>query len=547
LPHGYDFARWAYFQGIGGVGFTYGAPKLAEPHGPPAWKERYDARVENLRLSMTARIEHAVPGPDGEIAAALITGERGGIPEDDNNAYRDSGLAHVLSISGVHLALAGLGIFWTLRAVLALWPWLALTQPIKKWAAVAAFLSSTFYLVISGGGSPAVRSYIMLSAMLLGVVADRPALSMRAVAIAALVILSYEPEDIVNPSFQMSFAAVIGLIALAEWMSVRPHNDSADLGRIYRLIRRGRRYVLTMLATSLVATLATAPFAIYHFDRAALYSLLANLLAEPVVAFIIMPAGAIAVVSMPLGLETGPLRVMGWGVHQMTGIARWVASLPGAADLVRAWPAFALILIVFGALWIALWRRNWRWLGLVPILGGLAAILSSAPADVFIERDAKALAVRGSDGKLQILAAHPDDYTATQWLQRDGDKRKVGEARAGARCDAMGCAAASRDGRLVVLSLKAGALIEDCARADVLIAAVPIRRRCNGPEVVLNRFDIVRNGATALTFMKDGIRVETVAAERGNRPWARHGGYNAGSRKTSLNFRMTGPGEKRSE
>jgi len=432
----------------------------------------------------------------------------------------------------VHLALAGLGIFWVLRALLALSPRLALTQPIKKWAAIAAFFSSTFYLVISGGGSPAVRSYIMLSAMLLGVVADRPPLSMRAVTIAALLILAYQPEDIVNPSFQMSFAAVVGLIAFAEWMSNRPQNDSGGLGRASRILRRGRRYLLTMLSTSIIATLATAPFAIYHFDRAAAYSLLANLLAEPVVAFVIMPAAAIAVLLMPVALEAEPLKLMGWGVHQMTAIAHWVASLPGATGFVRAWPATALIAVVFGALWIALWRRPWRWFGLVSIAGGFAAIVASAPADVFIQRDGKAIAVRGENGKLAILAAHPDDYTSSQWLQRDGDSRKVSEAQSGARCDEMGCVATTGNGRIVALALNAGALVEDCERADILIAAVPVRRRCDGPQLVFNRFDILRNGATELTLGEDEIRIETVAAERGNRPWSRHG---SGEGERSLN------------
>src|SRR5882672_8649889 len=307
MPHGYDFARWAYFHGIGAVGFTYGAPKPLEAAPPASPLNRLMAGIENLRLSMTGRIAKAVPGPDGSIASALITGERGEIDEDDNQAYRDSGLAHVLSISGVHLALAGLGIFWALRALLALWPRLALTQPIKKWAALAAFASSSFYLAISGGGSPAVRSYLMLSMMLLGVLADRPALSMRAVALAALGLLIYEPEDIVDPSFQMSFAAVIGLIALAEWGASRPRQDSPDEGRLAFYGRKARRYALGMVLASTVATLATTPFAIYHFDRAAAYSLLANFLAEPVVAFIIMPFAAIAVLLMPFGLEQAPL------------------------------------------------------------------------------------------------------------------------------------------------------------------------------------------------------------------------------------------------
>jgi len=521
LPHGYDFARWAFFQGIGGVGFTYGAPTLLAETPTPSLSDRVRAFVLAWRLSLTERIQKAVPGPDGAISAALITGTRAGIPEEDTDAYRDSGLAHVLSISGLHLGLAGLGIFFVLRALLALWPWLALTQPIKKWAAVAAFVSASFYLIISGGGSPAVRSYIMLSAMLLGVIADRPALSMRAVAIAALAILAFDPEEIVNPGFQMSFAAVVGLIALAEWWASRKRNEAPVGGRVLGALRKVRRYVIGMLITSLVAALATTPFAIYHFDRAASYSLLANLLAEPVVAFVIMPAAALAVVLMPVGLEAGPLHIMGWGVHRMTAIAHWVAALPGATTLVRAWPAAALLAIVFGALWIALWRRRWRWFGLLPIAAGFVVIYFSAPPDMFIARDAQSAALRSTTGELVILGPHPDDYTADQWLLRDGDKRSVAAARLGANCDEVGCAATGKDGRVVALSLKLAALIEDCTRADVLISAIPIRRPCPAPEFVRDRFDVLREGAMSLTFTENGIRVESVAGERGVRPWSR--------------------------
>jgi len=522
VPNGYDFARWAYFHGLGGVGFTYGAPKPLEAPPAPGLLAGLSARVENLRLLMTARITKAIPGPDGNIAAALITGERGEIDEDDNQAYRDSGLAHVLSISGVHLALAGLGIFWALRALLALWPRIALTQPIKKWAALAAFLSASFYLAISGGGSPAVRSYLMLSMMLLGVLADRPALSMRAVALAALALLAWEPEDIVDPSFQMSFGAVVGLIALAEWASERRREDVAGLSRLSQGWRKGRRYVFGMLLASVVATLATTPFAIYHFDRAAAYSLLANLLAEPVVAFVIMPAAAIAVILMPLGLEMAPLQIMGWGVHTMTAIAHWVAGLPGAATLVRAWPVEALSAIVIGGLWIALWRQRWRWLGLAPIAAAFAAVFASAPPDLFIARDGQSAAVRGPDGALTILGAKPDAYTASQWLLRDGDRRDIDAARAGAHCDELGCVTTGKAGRVISLSLRAGALFEDCARASVEISAVPIRRPCKGPDLVLDRFDVMRQGATAVTFGANGLSVDTVAAERGKRPWSSH-------------------------
>jgi competence protein ComEC len=523
MPHGYDFARWAFFHGIGGVGFTLGAPKPVEAAPPPGFLDRLSGRIEDLRLSMTRRIVAAIPGPDGSVAAALITGERGEIDEEDVQAYRDSGLAHVLSISGLHLALAGLGVFWVFRALLALWPRVALTQPIKKWAAVAALLSASFYLAISGGGAPAVRSYMMLSMMLLGVLADRPALSMRAVALAALALLAWEPEDIVDPSFQMSFAAVIGLIALAEWASSRPRDDAAAFGRVAYWWRKYRRYVVGMLLTSFVATLATTPFAIYHFDRAAAYSLLANLLAEPVVAFVIMPSAAISVIMMPFSLEAGPLSVMGWGVHIMTAIAHWVADLPGATTLVRAWPVAALSGIVFGGLWIALWRMKWRWLGFVPIALAFGAIYLSAPPDLFIARDGQSAAVRGANGALIILANKPDEYTASQWLLRDGDRRDVASARAGAHCDEQGCIATGKDGRTIALSLRVSALIDDCARAKIVVSAAPIRRSCNGPELVLDRFDAFREGAIAVTFGARGNKVETVAAERGKRPWSLRG------------------------
>jgi competence protein ComEC len=523
LPYGYDFARWAYFQGIGGVGFTYGAPQPVADAPAPTLTERLQAAILSWRLAITKRVETAVPGPDGTISAALITGTRGAIPDEDTEAYRDSGLAHVLSISGLHLGLAGLGIFFIVRALLALSPRLALTQPIKKWAAVAAFLSASFYLLISGGGAPAVRSHLMLSAMLLGVLADRPALSMRAVAIAALLILAVTPEEIVNPGFQMSFAAVIGLIALAEWYASRPRSDEPAPGRVFAILRRSRRYLFGVLAASLVATLATTPIGIYHFDRAASYSLLANLLAEPIVAFVIMPAAAAAVVMMPFGLEAGPLQTMGWGVHQITAIAHWVADLPGATTLIRAWPLSALLGIVFGGLWIALWRRNWRWLGLAPIALSFAVIQFSERPDVFIARDGQSAAVRGEDGRLVILAARPDDYTTEQWLLRDGDRRGAVEARMAARCDELGCVAQAVGGRTVALSLRIGALAEDCARADVLIAALPVRRDCEGPEIVVDRFDVFRNGATTLSFGEDGIVVQTVNDARGARPWAVRG------------------------
>jgi competence protein ComEC len=333
------------------------------------------------------------------------------------------------------------------------------------------------------------------------------------------VILLLQPEEVIDPSFQMSFAAIVGLIALAEWQMRLADGGTPMPTGIFRILRWLRRYVVGLILASVVAGLATAPFAIFHFDRAPGYSLLANLLATPVVGIVIMPAACLTVVAMPLGLERGPLQIMGWGVRTMTDIAHWVAELPGAVNLLPAWSPLVLFLIVGGGLWTGLWQRRWRWLGLAPALAGLLLSTTGKPPDIVVARDGGSAAVRSADGKLVFLG-NPDAYTAAQWLLRDGDARDPAAAKAGAACDEWGCIAHAADGRIVALSLRAGALADDCARASIVVSTVPVRRACNGPARVIDRFATLRDGAAALRLSGDAIRVETVRAWRGERPWA---------------------------
>lgn len=522
IPGGYDFARTAFFSGIGGVAFAFGVPKTIPAAHAETMFESMDARIERLRHNMTKRVRTVLPGSNGAIAAALITGDRGAIEEDDNKAFRDSGLAHILSISGLHMALAGLGIFWAIRALLALIPRLALQYPIKKWAAVAAIGASFFYLLISGGGAPPTRSFIMLAMMLAGILFDRPALSMHPVALAGLAILVVMPESVLDVGFQMSFAAIIGLIALAEWQMARKPDDDIARPAFWSargIFQRLKRYFTGIVLATTVATLATAPFAIFHFNRTGGYSILSNVLADFSVAFVVMPSAAIAVILMPFGLDKWPLESMGWGVQRMVDVAHWVGGLPGAVVLVPSWPLLALLLIVAGGLWIGVWRRSWRWFGLVPLAVGLALTTTGAPADVLIARDAQTAAVRQADGTLAILGNHPDDYTAKQWLLRQGDARDWEAARRAGTCDDTGCVARSVNGSVVAFAQRADALIDDCARADVLISATPVRIDCPHPRLVVDRLALARKGATAIWLNPDEAKMETVAETRGTRPW----------------------------
>ncbi len=519
-PGGYDFGRAAFFDRIGAVGYAYGKARPIAPLRAASPGERIATAIALLRWHMTERIRAVLPGSTGGIASALITGDRGSISEGDEAALRDAGLAHVLAIAGLHMALVGLGLFWVVRALLAAIPAIALTRPIKKWAAFAALCGATFYLVISGAATPATRAYIMLATMLVAILLDRPALSMRSVALAATVILLLRPESLIEPGFQMSFAAVVGLVAVAEWEQM--HRAQAE-GAGPQAFAGIRRYLRGIAITSFVGSVATAPFAVFHFDRATHYAVLGNLLAMPIMGFLTMPAAAVSVIAMPFGLEAWPLKAMGFGIEIMLSVGRFVSGLPGAISTVSAWPTETLVLLSLGGLWMALWRRRWRLLGLAPAFAGIALAFCARGPDLLVARDASTVAVRGTDGILRLVRAARDDYSADEWLKRDGDGRDSDAAVAtpanGVRCDGYGCVARGRDGTLIAATARIDALAEDCAAASIVISAVPAGRHCIGPRLVIDKFDVARAGGYAV-WLGPPLRIETVEGERGRRPWS---------------------------
>ena len=504
-PGDSDFARAAFFQGISAVGFSYGAPIAAPLASAPGFLARSGAAIENLRAGMTARIHARLPGSDGAIASALITAERGGIEPDDEAALRDAGLAHVLAIAGLHMALVGMGLFWLVRAVLAAFPVLALNYPIKKWAAGAALLGAGFYLIVSGATASSTRALVMLAIMLLAILLDRPALSMRSLGLAAAILLLWRPESITEPGFQMSFAAVAALIAVAEWEQRRQR--AVPHGMIFRYLRG-------IALTSLVGSLATMPFAIFTFDRATHYAVLGNLLAMPLMGFVVMPSAGLSVMAMPFGLETLPLHVMGWGIDAMLAMGRFVSGLPGAVTVSRAFPVSALVAMTFGGLWLVIWRSAWRWIGLLPIFAGLVIALSARAPDILVAADARTIAVRDADGRFLFPRPPKDRFAASRWLARDGDGRAVSQAVGGARCDGQSCVMKAPGGAVIAMPFRLEAVAEDCTHAAIVISAVPAPN-CSGPKLVLDSRAIAQGGGYAIT---DGNAL-SVRQSRGDRPW----------------------------
>lgn len=525
LPAGYDFARTAWYHGLGGVGFSIAPPRRDPDAAPPAFSLRAAAAIARVRQAIGARIVAALPGESGAIANALITGERGGISEVTNDAFRDAGLYHILSISGLHMVIMAGAVFVAVRLALACFPAVALHYPIKKWAAAAAAIAALGYLLISGSAFATVRSYIMISIMFLAVLLDRPALAMRNVALAALLILLVYPESLLDVGFQMSFAAVVALIAAYEWISANRQSAAAWRRNVFG---RTALFFGGIVLSTIVAGIAVAPFAAYHFHTGQQFAVLANLITIPVCNLIVMPAALLAVILMPLGLESIALAIMGAGIDIMVWCAKWTAAMPGAVSHIPAIPLLAFLLMVAGGLWLTLWPERARSLGCIVIAAGLALAPMLPRPDVLVGRDGALVAVRGdASGRYIGLASRSSNYEMKRWLEHDGDPREVrdvmhsAKAPAGVRCDGLACNVAVKKLTLAVVRHPA-ALRDDCARADILVLDIPRPKGCNQPQTVIDFFGLRRLGTHAVYLEGDGqVRIETVAQYRGDRPWSK--------------------------
>src|ERR1700676_3255401 len=301
-PGSYDFGRDMFFQGIGASGFVTGSIKTLEPPVSGGWSLRYAAFMQGLRDAIDARIRTTLDGDKRAIATALLTGRRDAITTPVNDAMFISGLGHVLSISGYHMAVVAGVVFFAVRALLALIPALSTGFPIKKWAAAAALAAAAFYLLLSGAEVATQRSFFMTAVVLIAVMVDRRAVTFRTLAVAAMIVLTVAPEALVHPSFQMSFAATLGLVALVQIGMPRLF-ASPDHSATARVAMWGGREIITLTLASLVAGLATTPYAAFHFHRVTPYGVLANLAAMPVVSAVVMPAGMLGLLAMPFGLD----------------------------------------------------------------------------------------------------------------------------------------------------------------------------------------------------------------------------------------------------
>lgn len=518
-PGAFDFARHAWFQGLGAIGSGQGEPELL-PSDPPAGMARLWLALNELRRAITRRIIDVLPADGtGAVAAALVAGETAAIPRPVLDDYRDSGLAHILSISGLHMSLAAGLVFFVVRGGLALVPAVALRRPIKKWAALVALGTTFFYMLLAGAPVPAQRSFLMTGIVLVAVLLDRVALSMRLVAWAAAVVLLLAPEALIGPSFQMSFAAVAALISAYEVATPRM---AAWRSEHSGWLAAGGHYIAGTVLSTLVAGTATAVYGAYHFNRFAVWSVVANALAVPL-SGLAMPFAALGLLLMPLGLDQWAWVPMGWCVAAVNRVANLVAHWPVAAVTLPSLPLWGMVTFTLGGCWLLLWRRSWRLWGLLPMVAGLSALALDQPPDILVDSRGYAMGVRTTEGAL--LVNRGGRILRETWNRRAGPEArerwpKQGRSRDGRlACDPLGCVYRG-DTQTVALVREDGGIASACAGAGVVVSAVPIRHACRGPAVVVDRFDLWRRGAHALWLIPGGARVETVAGWQGDRPWA---------------------------
>lgn len=518
VPGGLDLARRAWFDGIGATGVVLGPVTLLAlpPPGPRLW-------LDGVRARLQAMIVARVPGEAGAMAAAFVTGQQRAIPMPATQAMRDSGLAHLLSISGLHIAVVVGGVALLARMLLALWPWLALRVPVPTIALGIGALAGVAYTLLAGAQVPTVRSAIAASIVVLGMMLGRQAISLRLLGAAALVILLVRPEVLLGASFQLSFAAVIGIVALYEsklgrWLAAAREDEPW-----WRALVRG---AAALLASGLVAELALSGIGLYHFGRGGLYGIGANLIAIPFTSFVVLPSLMLALFAEALGLGLlWPLA--GWAMQQLINLADVTAALPGAV-ITGVVPAPAFALGAAGGLWLALWQTRVRWWGLVPIVAAVLIARTAPLPDMLVSGDGRHMALRLPDGRLAHSRERVGDYLLNVWSESIG-----ADADAALWLGQTGVARCSPDSCLVdvvrglrrwrVLATTSAALIPRetmapaCAAADIVVSDRRLPIWCQPRWLKLDRASLAATGAVAIRLSAG--EVVTARDAVGDRAW----------------------------
>ena len=523
VPGGYDFSRRAWFSELGGVGFAVSDVAPTRLEVGEGQRERLARRIAAFRGGLSERLTQAGGPRMGAVLAALITGDRSGITEAQTESLRIAGLGHVLAISGLHMALMAGGVFAAASFLLASIEPLARRRDVRKLAALAAMFAASVYLVISGAGVSTQRAFIMTMIVLVAVLFDRRAVTLRGVGVAGLIVLALTPEAAASPGFQMSFAAAAALVASLNAARAGSRRTRAPdpLGMFAGLLARARRFLIGVTATSLVAGLATAPIAAFHFNRIASLGFLANVAAMPVFSGLVMPSAAVAGALAPFGLEDLPATAAAAGLEYVDWVARATAAHEGAWSPAPRGPALALALILWGMIAGCALRSGRGRIAAPLILAGLA-VWAWTPRPALWIGEGGAIAYL-ADGAPAIIARRGDGFGLRVFLEMNGvdPRTRSSDLAKSETCDSSGCVF-EIGGRSVAVPAWPGALLEDCARAKIVLvrSSVPPRTAARCPVgALMPAGRALGGGLTVSPGRFGGIHVQR--ALKPGRPWSR--------------------------
>ena len=509
LPNGFDFARYFSFRDIGAVGYGLPPWRVLAPDTSPSLMNRF----WTWRTQMTDDIVKQLGPGTGGVAAGLITGDARAISDADFNALRASNLYHIIAISGEHMVVIAGVIFFTLRLLLLMLPArISLRPEGKPVIAVITLVLVTIYLFVTGLPMSAVRAYFMIALVLLAVILRRQVDAMRSLAIAAFIMLVNDPASLLDPGFQLSFAATLALVALME-SRVLTGMPTPARGRIRRVLYT----LVTLLLVSVVAEAATGPLVISMFNNVSPYGVFANSLATPLVSFVLMPLVALYFILLPLGMKHFALVLLSYGIDALMGLGRWVASFPYSQLFCPSLPGWGLALFTLGLAWMCLWQTRVRRYGLIACGLGVASLLTVTEPDMLVGGSVKQIAFRSGDGYV-LARGRPTSMLPELWANGLGYKVMEEADAPQWRCDRLGCLAQVNSTR-VAFPKDMAALAEDCQQAQVIIASV--EAACDTDAIVIGPKRMAGSNVTALWMLPGGkVRIETSAQWQGKRPWS---------------------------
>jgi competence protein ComEC len=503
-PGGWDAGRDAFFAGLGASGFAVNDVTVIAPARPGA----FSLRLRRLREAIAARIMAVLPVDTGAVAVTLLTGMEQEMPLQERQNFIAAGLAHILAVAGLHVGIV-MGLFFaTARWLLTRHERMALHLPAKPIAAAISLLAGAGYAALTGAHLPILRSLAMASLVTLGVIAGRRAISLRGLALAAMVIMLATPEAVIGTSFQMSFSAVAALIsgyAAARAWFARLHEGSSPAART-------AAHLAGLFYTSLLAGAASMPFAAYQFQQVQPYWILANLIAVPLTAMWVMPLGLLSLALMPLGCAAFTLVPMGWGIGIIVWTTRIISTWPDAMLRVTPMPGLAILLYAAGLAGLCLWRSRVRLAGVAAMAAALMVYAAARPPDVLVSPDARLIAVSAPPDLLLLRQKKASGFVLAAWQPVWGGAAFSPLDKTG--CNADVCSVATRNGTVAVaLSPPAS-----CPAARLVVSPEPLRDVCHGT-MVIDRFTVWQDGAVAAWLTPTGVRLRTDREVQGARPW----------------------------